>query len=506
VRRWAYPALAFATGTAVTVFEFAAPNLFRGYFGQTIYVWANVIGVILGALALGYALGGRWADRTSTALPLVGVLAFAGLYGLFIAWLGPMFSAWLAGPDEYTQDTAIQAFVAQSLAASLVLFGPPLVALGMATPLMVQRAARADWPVGRAAGVIFGVGTVGSITGIYLTTFFFIEWWGVRATITVAGATLLLLAVAGYVLIGRRRVAVACLVGVVLAPLGVRSPWGALPPKGSELVLAIESPYQLIRVVDRPPGEDGRRERWLAFDEGMGTYHSMEVNPDTKWTGAYYDAFAHLPEWVGRSDPFRVCILGNAAGTMAELLHLHNDATRFAIDAIEIDPAVTEAAREAMGLRSRPDTRIRHADGRTFLASRPEGTYDAIVLDAYARQVSIPAALATKEFFATCRSRLRPGGILFVNLGALRAGGELVRVISNTVHAGFGTPVFRAPLANTSNVLIVAARDAEAPPPPPGSQMLIEASFGRHLPGGMVLTDDYCPVESLTAHDLMLDE
>jgi hypothetical protein len=36
--------------------------------------------------------------------------------------------------------------------------------------------------------------------------------------------------------------------------------------------------------------------------------------------------------------------------------------------------------------------------------------------------------------------------------------------------------------------------------------MLIEASFGRHLPGGMVLTDDYCPVESLTAHDLMLDE
>lgn len=325
-----------------------------------------------------------------------------------------------------------------------------------------------------------------------------------RTTICVAGATLLFLAVAGYFLVGRRRTAAACLAGVALVPLGLGAPWGALPPAGSELVLAIESPYQLIRVVDRPPGENGARERWLAFDEGMGTYHSMQVDPGTKWTGAYYDAFAHLPEWVGRGDPFRVCILGNAAGTMAELLHLHNDAKRFEIDAVEIDPAVTAAAREAMNLRDRPDTRIRHADGRTFLQTRPEGAYDAIVLDAYARQVSIPAGLATEEFFALCRSRLRPGGVLFVNLGALRPGGELVRVIANTVHAGFGNEVYRAPLQDTSNVLIVAARDRKAPPPPPGSQLLIEASFGLHRPGGLVLTDDYCPVESLTARDLML--
>ncbi len=39
--RWRYPALALFTGAAVTVFEFAAPNLFRAYFGQTTYVWAN---------------------------------------------------------------------------------------------------------------------------------------------------------------------------------------------------------------------------------------------------------------------------------------------------------------------------------------------------------------------------------------------------------------------------------------------------------------------------------
>jgi hypothetical protein len=125
---------------AVMVFEFSAPNLLRAYFGQTIYVWANVIGVILGALALGYGLGGRWADVTTSAKPITQVLAFAGVYGFLVATFGPDICGWLAGSEEYTQDVALQAFFAQSLAAAVILFGPPMVALGTATPLMVQRA------------------------------------------------------------------------------------------------------------------------------------------------------------------------------------------------------------------------------------------------------------------------------------------------------------------------------------------------------------------------------
>jgi predicted membrane-bound spermidine synthase len=504
VTRWAYPALALVTGAAVTVFEFAAPNLFRAYFGQTIYVWANVIGVILGALAIGYALGGRWADRTQSTLPLAFVLAFAGGYALLVGLFGPRVSAWLAGPEEYTQNAAIRAYVAQSLAASLILFGPPLIALGMATPLMVQRAS-ADWPVGRAAGVIFGVGTLGSLCGIYLTTFVLVEHLGVRTTITLAAAGLLVLGALLFFASRLSKAAVACLLCLGLAPLGLKAPWATLPPEGSSLVLAIESPYQLIRVVDRPPDREGGISRWLTFDEGTGTFHSVQVTENTLWTGAYYDAFSTLPEWVGGKPPLRVCILGNAAGTMGDLLHLHNPECEFRIDGVEIDPEVTEAARRTMGLKEREDIRIFHADGRTFLQGCPHESYDAIILDAYARQVSIPAALATKEFFSLAKSRLRRGGILFVNLGAMRPGGLLVRTLCDTMAAGFNGPVFRCPLEFQTNVLLVAARDATAPPPPKRTKLLAAASFGLHLPGDAVLTDDFCPVESLTVRDLLLE-
>jgi len=42
---------------------------------------------------------------------------------------------------------------------------------------------------------------------------------------------------------------------------------------------------------------------------------------------------------------------------------------------------------------------------------------------------------------------------------------------------------------------------------PPGSQLGIRESFGRHVQGSgdLVLTDDFCPVESLTAKDLLLE-
>ena len=501
--RWGYPALAFLTGCAVMVFEFAAPNLFRAYFGQTIHVWANVIGVILAALSIGYSLGGRWADATTTTRPLVGVIAFAGVYGLLVAWWGPWFCEWLAGPEEYTQDGALRAFFSQSLAASLVLFGPPLVALGMATPLMVQRSSH-HWPVGRAAGLIFSVGTVGSLAGIYLTTFLLVEWLGVRATIRVASGALLVLAVAVQLLTSRGRKSVAALLVVAVVPVGWGATWDRLPPENSDLVLAIESPYQLIRVVDRPPDETGKRHRWLAFDEGMASYHSLAVNEESPWTGAYYDAFARVPEWVGTKESCRICIVGNAAGTMVDLLRLHNPLVEFQIDAIEIDPAVTRAARETMGLREHDGVRVFHEDGRTFLRRAEAGAYDAILMDAYARQVSIPASLATREFFALARSRLRANGVCFVNLGALRAGGELVRTLADTMQAGFEGPVYRAPLIGTANVLLIAANGGAAPPPPPETRLAVVWSFGLHVPGERVLTDDYCPVEAITARDLRL--
>src|SRR5207244_3439262 len=83
----------------------------------------------------------------------------------------------------------------------------------------------------------------------------------------------------------------------------------------------------------------------------------------------------------------------------------------------EIDPGVTRAATDAMGLPASPPFRVVHEDARTFVRDLPAGSppYDLVYGDAF-NAYSVPFHLTTVEFARAVKARMAPDGVYLVNV------------------------------------------------------------------------------------------
>lgn len=541
ITRAAHLGVAAVSGLAVTVLEFAAVRFLAPSFGQSNYVWSNVIGIILLALALGYAVGGRIADRSTSARALYVAYLLAAAWAMGVGWLGRELCAWLA-PSGLGNERLLPLAFTGSLVATIVLFAPPVLVLGMTSPFLI-RLDHAPDRTGRTAGRIFAAGTLGSLLGCYLAPLWLLQSVGSRATIWLSALALALLALGGLAL-GRRRSRAGAPAALALAVAAVASSWAAqsapLRRDAGQLV-EIESAYQVIRVVEdlaAPRLEEGEwplygetvttAARFLRHDEDVDDYQSVVLWPPEQTAahlvgGRYYDHLA-LGAWFARPAPpstprrLRVLVIGYAAGAVHRALvaALPPDA-RLEVLGLEIDPAVVAAGREwlALGELEGPTLElVTGEDARTVLNALPaEGeTFDLVLVDAYAQTRFVPFQLASRECFGLLARHLAPGGWIGVNLHAAGGlDGPLVRAIATTVAASPGiggvwivpNPLYRgslclwaAPTARPPRV----RGDLPLPQPLASPAHALERYAVRHDPardGGHVLTDDTSDAERL---------
>ncbi|MFT3836447.1 MAG: fused MFS/spermidine synthase [Myxococcaceae bacterium] len=484
-------AISFVSGACVMALELCASRVVSPWFGSSISVWANVIGLILLALAAGYFIGGRWAERSPSSATLAKVLLVAGALSAAIPFIAPsMAKTFTEALARVNGESLVR--TGSFLLVALLFFAPMLL-LGMVSPFAVKLLAKDH--AGDTAGKVFALSTVGSLLGTFAPAFWLIPSFGTRATVMLASSLLMAVALPGL-LEGRWRLLSPA--PLMLVPLVAH--WPMKPAQGQ--LAAVESPYQFI-VVDEANGE-----RALRFDDGR--YAQSRERADTPFTGGYWDTLFGLPALTAAEKP-KVLILGAGVGTAARGMIETRPEGALEVTAVELDPEVLELGRRYFSLGRLGDRlKLEVGDARHFL-NRTRESYDLIFLDCYANERYVPPHLATQEFFSLAAEHLAPGGILVVNVNAATQGSPLVASFVQTMRQALPV-VERFDVPKRWNRELIAAREplqwerARGRLPEslkPKWDDLLTWRVDASGEGGMVLTDDRVPVEQLIDAEAM---
>ena len=438
--------LAFTSGLTIMAVEISASRLIAPYFGSSTFVWANIIGVIMIALSLGYYLGGRLSEKKPELKFLLEIVLAASALLFLIPFVTKPVVLFISQSIMPFQSATLLIFVGSLLAVAF-LFIIPILMLGFVSPFIIKLLSLIDPQVGKDAGLVFSISTIGSVLGTFLPVLVFIPYFGTRKTILFFAFLLLFVALFGWF----NKKWLSVLFFLFLIPsLIIKMPQ---IKEAEGVIYEDESVYQYMQI------QDIDDLRLLKINEGMAVFSALaredsQITPGL--TGFYYDYYNLLPYLSGNHKKQDVLILGLAAGTISsQLNHFFANDYDLLIDGVEIDKKIIKIGKKYFDMEN-PSLEIYNLDGRNFLNLTAK-KYDSIVLDVFSNQLYLPFHLCTLEFFQLVSGHLKEEGIVAMNALAVSENSALLKSITNTMLKVFDYVYWIRAAEDDWNYMVIAS-------------------------------------------------
>lgn len=495
----------FTGGMTTLAVELTASRLLGSVFGTSNLVWANVIGLILLYLTVGYFIGGRWADRSPYHVTLHRIV----IWGAFLSALVPL----AARPVLHLAAAAVvdaeAALALGSLISVLVLFSVPVTLLGCVSPFAIRLAIHDPIQAGKISGQIYAISTLGSLVGTFVPVVLLIPQIGTFMTFLTFAGLLFAVGFVGLLRHRGRRALIWLWMPAVVAALAIIALNGPLrsPLDDATLLYEDESGYNYIQVQ-----EDAEGYRYLYLNEGLGVHsiwHPTDLRYNGTWdyflTAPYFNAPPYTPDTVDS-----LLVIGLATGTIPRQ-HFAVYGDDLIVDGVEIDPKVIAAGARYfdMNAESMPGLTVYAQDGR-YVLNTLDSIYSVIAIDAY-RPPYIPWHLTTVEFFEEVREHLLVNGVVAINVGRTADDRRLVDAMAATLGEVFPS-VFALDVPRSFNTLLyatvqpttaanlaanLAGIDPAAYPLLHDVMTVSVSALVPVEPSDIVFTDDRAPVETL---------
>ena len=516
----------FLSSFCIMVLELVAARLIARHLGSSLYTWTAVIGVVLAGITIGNYLGGRIADKFKARKALAVLFALASAACVVTVIANNLVGGWVW---LWRFSWPMRVFSHVSLVFLL-----PSVLLGMIRPGVGKMALERGLPPGRTVGDIYAWGAAGSIAGTFATGYYLIAAMGTIEIIWMVGGVLLLLAICYWVRLWVLYIWAAIFIALMalgLASAGWANETGerlALREKtDAEIIYEDESQYCYIAVKRISENPDRR-----AFMQDKLKHSDAVMDDILDLKYSYERIHAAATHLLSKGmDKLSVLVIGGGGYVFPRYVEHIWPGSR--VDVVEIDPGVTEAAMKAFGLE--PDSPINTftMDARNYVnqlleqerAGGQAVQYDFIFEDAL-NDYSVPYQLTTKEFNDKIARILTDRGVYMIELIDIYDSGLFVGAFVNTLERTFDNVYVVAENVSRSGrmtfVVIAAKHQINLENLADEEQVRnldlwvlsdSEIDALRQKARGIVLTDDYAPVENLlapvvlaSARDLLAEE
>ena len=477
----------FLSGALVMVYELVGSRVIGPYFGTSIYIWTSLIGIILGSLSLGYYWGGKLADLRPTAR-MLSLVIFA--------------AAVLVGTTLLLKDlllvmiyNAIPDLKISSVVASVILFAPASVFLGMVSPYAVKLSVLNLKGFGQKVGNLYALSTLGSIFGTFLAGFYLIPHFGTSNILVIITVLLFGLSIVW----GGRSWIESKLAFVMMLMLALS--FGLNRPQSEYLenFIDVDTVYNRVWIYDFFRNGDENKLRIMKINNESSSL--MFVDEPTKLVSEYTEYY-HLARYFAPN--FKKSLMIGGAGYSFPKNYLM-EYPLSSMDVVEIDSKLTDLAYQYFGLNKDEGLRIFHEDGRIFL-NRGQEKYDVIFGDAFSSQYSVPFSLTTLEAVQKQFNMLTDNGVVIMNIiGAIEGErGKFLRAEYWTYRQLF-PQVLLFPVEDNSdgeivqNIMLVALKSSEQTELSSEDeeiQQMLQHLWGKKIDQDLpILTDEHAPVD-----------
>jgi len=390
--------VAFFSGATIMLIELTGNRILAPMFGNTLYTWTGLIGVILIAMSGGYYFGGWLADRRTHYLALINLISASAIFTFLIPLLHLISEGFLIKLSV----------VWGSVLASLIIFAIPAFLLGAVPPFAIKLMSllSSDKKVGRAAGCIGMFSILGSVVGTFVTGFVLIPKIGIRAIFFTTSVGLIIIAVSGYILFLPKRKSkkyiVFCVTIIIMGLIVSRC-----HPQIKSNVLFDKTTFYHRIVVQKEVSSDGKHIKKLILDT---TENGSQYQESKELVRPYYNYWKLSKLFSPKIE--KTLFLGGGAFVMPQAVIDAYPAA--SVEVVEIDPEVVEVAKQFFHLDQYKQIKIIIDDARCYLNITNE-SYNLIFGDVYS-DFTIPSHFTTKEFFHLVKNRLTKDGVYIMNI------------------------------------------------------------------------------------------